>query len=493
MKLANKIMLWIWVLILAVSIIFINILKLSPFLYYDLTFLIIFAAVVTFFLYRKRKNLKREGITYLYRTSLGLKVIDKISRRHPRFMNFLSYFIIIFGYAAMAAMLYLLGKTIQIFITSQEFVRFVKIPPLAPLIPYLPQIFHADYLPMFYFTYWIVVIAVVGIVHEFSHGIFARLYNIKVKSTGFAFFGPFIGAFVEPDEKQMSKAKKKQQLAILAAGTFSNAVLCIIFFLMLWLFFAALYSQSGVVFDTYDYGFINSSSINRIGNNISISFIAGNLTEVKSGNSTYFIPSEIIQQISNSSMIFAYGDSPALKAGLSGAISEVNGIAIMNTAELKKEIMKYSPGETIEIIAIDISTGEKNNYTLKLEKNPQNESIPYLGIATLQQQMSILGKVRNFFMFFRDENVYYAPKFSPKITEFIYYLIWWLAFINLSVALANMLPAWIFDGGRFFYLSALAIVKKERIAKKILKIMNYLILAAFLLLMALWAYAFFLA
>jgi membrane-associated protease RseP (regulator of RpoE activity) len=58
------------------------------------------------------------------------------------------------------------------------------------------------------------------------------------------------------------------------------------------------------------------------------------------------------------------------------------------------------------------------------------------------------------------------------------------------VALANMMPAWIFDGGRFFYISVFAIVKKEKITKVIFKISNYIILAVFLLLMILWAYAF---
>jgi hypothetical protein len=58
-----------------------------------------------------------------------------------------------------------------------------------------------------YFTYWIVAIALVAIFHEGFHGIFARFYNIKIKSTGFGFLGPFLAFFVEQDDKQMQKAK----------------------------------------------------------------------------------------------------------------------------------------------------------------------------------------------------------------------------------------------------------------------------------------------
>lgn len=458
-------------------------------------FLVAFCLILFIFLYRKRKNLKREGITYLYRTKIGLKIIDRVSKKYPRFLNFLSYIIIAFGYFAMTAMIYLLYITIKIFIINPEVVRIIKIPPLAPLIPYLPQLFKTDILPMFYFTYWIIVIAVVGIVHEFSHGIFARLYKIKVKSTGFAFFGPFVGAFVEPDEKQMQKAKKKNQLAILAAGTFSNAVLCIIFFLVLWLFFASAYSASGVIFNTYAYDFINKGDISYIGGNITINFNEGlNLTEARVNNKTYFIPQEIsenLDTLNDSQQIFVYQDSPALRAGLNGIIIEINDIEISKYLKFKQEIEKHKPGDKIILITLNPKDKEKTDYNITLIENPGNKSQGYLGIALIQQQTSIIGKIKSVIVFFKDPNIYYAPKFIPELTEFIYYLLWWLAFINFSVALANMLPAWIFDGGRFFYISILAITKKEKIAKISFKIISYLILGIFLLLMILWAFAFF--
>ena len=111
-----------------------------------------------------------------------------------------------------------------------------------PLIPYLPSIFKISFLPPFYFTYWILAIAIIAIFHEFAHGIVAKRYGIRIKTTGFGFLGPFLAAFVEPDEKQMQKKSKFQQITVLSAGTFTNLILSLLFFLLLSGFFILLWT-----------------------------------------------------------------------------------------------------------------------------------------------------------------------------------------------------------------------------------------------------------
>jgi membrane-associated protease RseP (regulator of RpoE activity) len=81
---------------------------------------------------------------------------------------------------------------------------------------------------------------------------------------------------------------------------------------------------------------------------------------------------------------------------------------------------------------------------------------------------------------------FYSPKFNPPITKFFYDLLWWIVLINLSLALTNMLPVGIFDGGRFFMLTVLAITGNKKIAEKSFKIATKFILALFVLLMVLW-------
>ena len=64
--------------------------------------------------------------------------------------------------------------------------------------------------------------------------LFAKRFNIKIKSSGFAFFGIFLplipAAFVEPDEKQLKKSKFFEKVSLLGAGSTSNFIFGIIFF-----------------------------------------------------------------------------------------------------------------------------------------------------------------------------------------------------------------------------------------------------------------------
>ena len=55
------------------------------FIVYDLAFLIFFCIITGIFLYKRRKNLKKEGIMYLYRTQLGIKFIEWFAKKNARF------------------------------------------------------------------------------------------------------------------------------------------------------------------------------------------------------------------------------------------------------------------------------------------------------------------------------------------------------------------------------------------------------------------------
>ena len=105
-------------------------------------------------------------------------------------------------------------------------------PPIAPLFPGVKM----PCLPMLSFLHWIIVIFILASVHEFNHGLISRVYNIKVKSSGFAVFSfllPIIpAAFVEPDENQLKKSRNKIQLGVLAAGSYANFITGGIFLLL---------------------------------------------------------------------------------------------------------------------------------------------------------------------------------------------------------------------------------------------------------------------
>ncbi len=202
---------------------------------YDLLFIVIFYSLVVLFLYKNRKAVKFQGkIIALYRTKLGLRLMDKFSCVFPRVLRIIGYFSIGIGFLGMFFIFYWLIKgTIKLILFPKA------VPALAPVLPGIK----VPGLPVLSFWHWVIAIFIVAVVHEFSHGLFARLYKIKLKSSGFALFGPILAAFVEPDEKNMQKKKKRVQLSVLSAGPFSNLVLGLICFLIIGFLMAPLHAK----------------------------------------------------------------------------------------------------------------------------------------------------------------------------------------------------------------------------------------------------------
>lgn len=467
------------------------------FLIYDISLSVLFVIFVSIFLYKRRKKLKREGLLFLYRTKRGIKLIDYIGNRCKRTLKVLSYISIVLGYFLMGAMFYLFIRIVWIYLFQPNIVRMIKVPPIMPLIPYLPQIFKLPFLPPFYFTYWIIIIAIIAITHEFSHGIFATYNKVKIKNTGFGFFPfflpVFLAAFVELDEKEMAKKNKKNQLAILSAGTFANILTALFFFFIIWVFLSLAFTPAGINFDTYSYSIVLTSSILSV-DEISIEnptyekildlVNETEISKIKTKEGDYFITREFLaQQTNTEGYLLLYDDSPAINAELKGAIKEINDIKTDSREKLSEELRKYSPGDEIKIITI--LNSESLEYNIVLGEHPENKSLPWLGIGfSTSEKTGIIGKIVSLMSLIKKPNVYYEPKFPAGL--FIYNLLWWIIIISLSVALINMLPVGIFDGGRFLFLTVLAITKNEKKAKGFFKFLTYVILFLAFLIMAFW-------
>lgn len=462
------------------------------FFVYDLSFLIIFCLAIATFLYIKRKKVVREGVLYLYKTSVGLKIIDKLGRKYPKTLKILSYISIIIGYILMIFSIYFLVQIVIMFM-QPALVKAAKIPPIMPLIPYLDKIFAITWMPPFYFTYWIIAIALVAIFHEGFHGIFARFGNVKIKSTGFGFLGPFLAFFVEQDEKQMKKAKIFNQLSVLSAGVFANILLSILFFVLMIGFFSMAYSPAGIIFDDYSYSVTSASTLGVLGmvgnmsvlNNEKLKIEGLNLTKVIIQNNSYYISDtffELELNITDETLVKLYHDSPALNVGLKGAIIEIDGKQIRNSSDISFTLTNKKPGEQVIVSTEYVGSKglESLEYTFNLGADYENSSRPVLGIATLQTKAQTANTLKGFlyrlFNSFKDPNVYYTANVNPELMLFLYNLLWWVFMINISVAICNMIPLGIFDGGRFFYLTILGITKKEKIATWSFKIMTWLLL-----------------
>lgn len=477
------------------------------FIVYDLVFLIIFCIAVALFLYRKRGNLKREmKIAFLYKTQWGVKLIKFIGKKYNKQLGYLRYVILGVGYFLMAGILYLIARSAYIYAKHPfEVTRVIKAPPIAPVIPYFPTLFGLDsFFPPFYFTYFIVALSVVGIVHEFSHGIYMVYSKVKIKSTGILFLGPLLGAFVEQDEADMEKASKFNQMAILGAGVFANVIFAGIFLLMWVGLFYASFTPTGAVFDVYVGDLVNIKDIKSIGgidvsnptqqslleiiennelepelilddNDDSLKFILIEANEKK-----YYMTSEILsRQLSvNDELLFLYIDYPAINEGLRGTIIEIEGNKINEYEELANIMDNYSPGDEINI---------KTNYNeeildfnIVLDKNPDDNTKPMIGIGNSNQKTNIAET----FAFFKNPATEYTQK--NEFLAFLYYLAFWTFLINLLVGFFNMLPLSILDGGRFFMLTVWGITKNKKRAEQAYRWMGKLILLAFLIMMIAW-------
>jgi membrane-associated protease RseP (regulator of RpoE activity) len=469
------------------------------FIVYDVFLLIVFALFVSIFLYRNKKNLKKEGLLFLYKAEWGIKLINYVGNKYQKSLKFLSYISIGLGYILMIIMIWFFGRIIWIYLFVPDVVRAIKIPPIMPLIPYLPQAFKLDFLPPFFFTYWIVILAVIAISHEFAHGIFAAYNKIKIKSTGFGFFPfflpVFLAAFVELDEEKMVKHKKFEQMAILSAGTFANVLVAVLFLIIFWMFFSLAFTAGGVQYDSYASNLVLVSDITSVNginlenpNYSEIMEIIGENSEAK-----IVVDKEEYVGIAGfgqeGEYVLLYYDAPAIKNKLGAIITEVEDVEVLNREDLSNELQKYSPGDTITIKGID---GERiQEYEIELEEFPEENGKAWLGIGFSRRQSSgILGRLTQAFTKFKDPFIYYKPKWDG-ISVFIYNLLWWLILISISVALVNMLPVGIFDGGRFFYLTVLGITRSERIAKKSFAFVTYLFLFLLLVLMIFWGLSFF--
>jgi membrane-associated protease RseP (regulator of RpoE activity) len=147
----------------------------------------------------------------------------------------------------------------------------------------------------------------------------------------------------------------------------------------------------------------------------------------------------------------------------------------------------FSPGDNITLTVLG-NNSEPYNRSIILGQNPNNLSLSWLGVGFMQiQNQGIINQFYNTLSSFNRDHVYYASEIGDA-GIFIYDLLWWLVIINISVALINMLPMGIFDGGRFFYLTVWGITKNEKIAKKAFKFATYLFLFLLFVVMFFWIF-----
>lgn len=456
---------------------------LTNIVFWDVLLLIIFTIGVTIFLYKRRKKIEREGPLFLYKTQIGVKILDRLGKKFKRLWGILSYFIVAIGYVLMISFTYLLIKSVIIYLVYPQITDLVKAPPLMLLFPYFNRFFGASELfPDLHFIYFIIAIGVIAIVHEGFHGIYARYHNVRIKSTGFGFLGPILAFFVEQDDKQMTKKKIFPQLSILAAGVFANVITALLFFFLFWLLFTGCYAPYGINAMSYASSIVPSAFLmNASITDEKIEVDGINVTKIIVDDKSYLVSEDFFDiDLEEVEGVYVYQDQPAIRAGLRGTIISINDNDIDSIDTLRNELDRYQVGEEVRIVT-DYDD-MLHVYDIELGESYEEEGRTVMGVGIGENLLWMFRIIEPF----KDYGVEYRPKAAPEFTNFIYYLLAWIVLLNALVALFNMLPITIFDGGRFFYLTVLGLTKNKKMAGKSIEFMSWFLLLLALLIMASW-------
>jgi membrane-associated protease RseP (regulator of RpoE activity) len=206
-----------------------------------------------------------------------------------------------------------------------------------------------------------------------------------------------------------------------------------------------------------------------------------------SGWGDFYVSAVMLEQINLSSVdfIIAYDDAPAVRVGMQGAIVQMNDVKILGQEDVRRFMQSTEPGDEVRVITEN--EGGTREYDVVLGEHPSKEGIGYLGVGYGERNpQGIIQNSLVFFMSFKEQSIYYKPTWDGEFVYFFYHLFWWVMIINLLVALFNMLPIGMLDGGRFFYLFVLGVSHSEKVAKWVSKLLAYAILAVFVLLMYFW-------
>lgn len=222
------------------------------------------------------------------------------------------------------------------------------------------------------FWYWIIGAFVIMITHESMHAVYARLEKIPIKNYGILLLLVLpIGAFVDFDMKRVNRLKTLRKLKILTAGSFANFLTAAIVLLIGLAISTFLFQATGVSFAKTVEG------------------------------------------------------SPASTANLTGVIKSINGIEVKTLEDFTNILNNTKVGEEIEIATTN------STYRLTTTSRPDNQTGPYIGIASPATAFNIKFGLQNY----------------SSTIEISTRLLFWLFVLGVGVGTANLLPLKPFDGG----------------------------------------------
>jgi len=383
---------------------------------YDIMAFLIFVFLLSLLIYKRRKKLAIEKILYpvlyiiLYRTNFGIKFMKRFAKKFRSIIILIGYCFIGLGFVGLVVI------SVAILKTMFQFMLAPKTTATGMWLIYpgtnIPGIGYLS------FWYWIIGLFIIALVHEFAHGIVASAHGLKIKSSGFAVLGIFVpifpAAFVEPDEKELSKRPDVQQYSTYAAGPVINLLLALLIFALL--------------------PYVADAS------NTKLAPFETTITE----------PVGFTFDVTNTTM-------PAAQVGLyTGVLINRVGNESVTNADKFVESLYFctKSGQNISI------GNENKTYVITTTVSPSDSSRGYIGVENLKNVRVVKPEYK------RIAGIFYWFKELFK----------WLFLLNFFIGLANLLPIFVTDGAKILQLAISNSMKNKEKAIKIWKFANALFL-----------------
>ncbi|WP_414837321.1 site-2 protease family protein [Candidatus Nanosalina sp. VS9-1] len=364
-----------------------------------LVFMIIFAGALALLMYRDRNSVQRQSILFYRRTKKGLKLIDSIAQRFPRFWNFYGWAGLVVGVISIPFILW------NIVLSFSQMTQTggasggpsLIAPGLSGETTFQSGI---SFIPV---EYWLIAIGVLMFVHEMSHGIVARAEGMELNSVGWIVLGIIPGAFVEPKGEQMLPGEDEEKdgeneeaslgghwdqgtlssrLKVLAAGSFANYITAAVMGVSALALFMTVAQPTGVFYQAQD-----------------------GLPAAESGM--------------NNGTLYSIGEQP-----------------VHYGSDVRKALENYEINDTVEV-----NTSEGMFNVTLMDRN----SSAHMGVLIASGE----GPVAAFF-----DMIYDRRTIKPEYKDIEGFLSWTLggleviALLNLLIGLFNMLPIRPLDGGQ---------------------------------------------
>jgi membrane-associated protease RseP (regulator of RpoE activity) len=428
--------------------------------------LLLYAAVVIVlrhFTVLEKYNISFWGPALMWRTNKGKKFLSTVATKKRFWKAFGSSGIVLCFIMMILMTSVLIMQAWVVFGFTAEQKEALPGPEMALILPGINPI-----LPLEFIGYVILALVVAMVVHEFSHGIMTLAHNLKVKSLGILYLIVPIGAFCEPDEEELKKTSIPSRMRVYASGPTSNFVVVVVSVLL--------------------FSFILMSAVQPAADGVSVMYV-GSDTPAQSVGLTQGMIITSLNDTSISSMDDFFEVMQHTKSNQSISISYVKGKQTFNTQVILDDKSNYSKNQSHAGEGyLGMSPSNNHEVFLSVLKNPHRNFPDNFLVFYILPLWGYLQGYNPIVAPFTDSYQIVGPLavIPSSVFWMIVNAVYWIFWLNLAVALFNVLPMIPLDGGFLFNDGMKALVQKlkkesseeqqEKTVKNISLVLSLLIL-----------------